>query len=113
LIVGLLGLKAAGVPGALVATLAMLGPSCLLMFGVCRAWDRFRETKWRIAFEKGVAPVAVGLVFASALTVTRAADHGAAGYLLTATTTALFAYTGVNPLLVMAAAGVLGAMGLV
>ena len=113
LIVGLIGLRAAGVAGALVATLAMLGPSCLVMFGVCRVWDRFRETKWRVAFEKGLAPVAVGLVFASALTVMRAADHGPAGYLLTAVATVLFAATGVNPLLVMAAAGMLGALGVV
>ena len=113
LIVGLIGLRAAGVAGAPVATIAMLGPSCVLMFAGCRAWDRFRDTNWRIAFERGLAPVTVGLVFASGLTVVRAADHGPAGYAVTALATVLLTRTAVNPLLVVAASALLGLAGLV
>ncbi len=113
LIVGLIGLRAAGVAGALVATVAMLGPSCALMFAGCRTWERFRDTKWRVAFERGLAPVAVGLVFASALTVVRAADHGPAGWAVTAIATLVLVRTGVNPLLVVAAAAALGLAGFV
>lgn len=113
LIVSLIGFAAAGVLGAAVATVAMLAPSCALMLGACRAWDQLRDTKWRTAFEHGVAPVAVGLVFASAMTILRAADHGIAGYVLTAVTTGLFAATKWNPVLVMAGAAALGLLGVV
>jgi chromate transporter len=113
LIVSLIGFAAAGIAGAVVATLAMLLPSCALMYAACRGWDRLRGTKWQVAIQRGLAPVTVGLVFASALTITRAADHGPAGYLLTAVATLVLVRTAVNPLIVMAAAAGLGLLGLV
>ena len=113
LIVSLIGFAAAGITGAVVATVAMLGPSCALMYAAYRAWARLRGTKWQVAIQRGLAPVTVGLVFASALTITRAADHGAAGYLLTAFATILLVRTSVNPLVVMAAAAGLGLLGVV
>ncbi|TMA52606.1 MAG: chromate transporter [Deltaproteobacteria bacterium] len=113
LIVALIGFAAAGIAGAVVATLAMLAPSCTVMFGTCRAWDRLRASPWHTAIERGLAPVTVGLVFATALTITRAADHGPAGYALTALATLLLVRTSVSPLIVMAAAAALGLLGLV
>ena len=38
----LVGWKAAGLLGALVATAAMCAPSCLLTFWVAKVWDRYR-----------------------------------------------------------------------
>lgn len=113
LIVSLIGFAAAGITGAVVATVAMLGPSCVLVYGACRGWERLRTSRWRTAIERGLAPVTVGLVVASALTVTRAADHRAAAYALTAAATVVLAGTKVNPLAVMAAAATLGLLGLV
>jgi chromate transporter len=113
LIVSLIGFAAAGITGAVVATVAMLGPSCALVYGACREWERLRASRWRTAIERGLAPVTVGLVFASALTVTRAADHGPAAYALTALATLALARTSVNPLLVMAGAATLGLLGAV
>lgn len=113
LIVGLIGFRAAGLPGAVVATVAMLAPSCAVVYAATRGWNRFRESKWRVAIEHGLAPITVGLVFASAVTVVRAADHGPAGWALTAAATALFAWTSINPLLIVGAAALLGAAGLV
>ena len=113
LIVSLIGFAAAGITGAVVATVAMLGPSCALMYAAYRGWARLRGTKWQVAIQHGLAPVTVGLVFASALTITRAADHGVGGYLLTAAATVLLVQTSVNPLVVMAAAAGLGLLGVV
>jgi len=113
LIVSLIGFAAAGITGAVVATVAMLGPSCALMYAAYRGWARLRGTKWQVAIQHGLAPVTVGLVFASALTITRAADHGVGGYLLTAAATVLLVQTSVNPLVVMAAAAGLGLLGIV
>ena len=113
LIVSLVGLKAAGWVGALVATVAMFTPSAMVTFAASRAWERFRDAKWRIAAEKGLAPITVGLLLASGLVITRAADHGWSAIMLTAATTILLVTTRMNPLFIMAAAGILGGLGLV
>jgi chromate transporter len=113
LIVSLVGLKAAGWIGALVATVAMFGPAVMLSFAASRAWEHFRDAKWRIAAEKGLAPITVGLILASGLVITRAADHGWSAITLTVVTTILLVTTRVNPLFVMVGAGILGGLGLV
>lgn len=113
LIVGLIGLKAAGVAGAFVAALAMYLPPAVLTWFASRAWNRSREAKWRVAVERGLAPVTVGLIFASGLTIARASDHSAVAWVITAIATVLLVRTKVNPLYIMAVAGLLGWMGVV
>jgi chromate transporter len=113
MIVSLVGLKAAGIVGALVAVVAILGPSSLLMYVACRTWNRFRDAKWRIAFERGLGPVSLGLLFSSGWTVVKTSDHTPVAYAITAAACILLVRTKVSPLLVMGAAGVLGALGLV
>ncbi|HSP97385.1 MAG TPA: chromate transporter [Candidatus Dormibacteraeota bacterium] len=113
MIVSLVGLKAAGIVGALVAVVAILGPSSLLMYIACRTWNRFREARWRIAFERGLGPVSLGLLFSSGWTVVKTSDHSAVAYAITAVACALLVRTKVSPLPIMAVAGVLGALGLV
>lgn len=111
MIVSLVGLKAAGILGALVAMAAILGPSSLLMYVACRTWNRFRDAKWRIAFERGLGPVSLGLLFSSGWTVVKTSDHTPVAYAITAVACVLLVRTNVSPLLIMAAAGVLGALG--
>ncbi|HEV7731473.1 MAG TPA: chromate transporter [Candidatus Binatia bacterium] len=113
LIVALIGLKAAGLMGALVAALSMYGPPAVMTWVASRAWNRSRDAKWRVAVEHGVAPVTVGLIFASGLTIARASDHSAMAWVVTAVATALLVWTKVNPLLIMAVAGLLGWLGFV
>jgi chromate transporter len=113
LIVSLVGLKAAGWVGALVAMVAMFIPAAAVTFVASRAWERFRDAKWRIAAEKGLAPITVGLLLASGLVITRAADHGWSALMFTGAATILLVTTRLNPLFVMAAAGILGGLGLV
>ncbi|MGH7786920.1 MAG: chromate transporter, partial [Candidatus Binatia bacterium] len=113
MISSLVGYKAAGLLGAVVAMTAILGPSSLLMYVACLTWERFREAKWRIAFEKGLAPVSLGLLFSSGVTIVRSSDHSLAAYAITVVACVLLVRTRISPLLIMAAAGVLGALGLV
>src|SRR5262249_517326 len=113
LIVSLIGFAAAGIAGAIVATVAMLVPSCVVMYAACRGWERLRETKWRTAIEHGLAPVTVGLLFPPALTIMRAAAPGPAGYALTAIATFVLVRPTVSPLWVMAGAAALGLLGVV
>jgi len=111
LISTLIGLKAAGLAGAIVATAAMCGPSCLLVFWVAKAWDRYRHTRWRAAVGAGIAPVAVGFVFASALVLVRAADSGWRFACVTAASAGVAYFTKLNPLWCLAAAALLGLTG--
>ncbi len=113
MISSLVGYKAAGLPGAIVAIASILGPSSLLMYVACLTWERFRTAKWRIAFERGLAPVSLGLLFSSGFTVVRSSDHTAVAYAITLVAMVLLVRTKISPLLIMAAAGVLGALGLV
>jgi chromate transporter len=66
-----------------------------------------------VAPSAGLAPVSMGLLFAAGVIIVRAADHGWTGFVVTAVTTAVLVVTKVNPLLVMAGAGLLGWLGLV
>ncbi|MBM3463601.1 MAG: chromate transporter, partial [Armatimonadetes bacterium] len=61
MIVCAIGYAGAGVPGALVATVAMFLPSSLLTYFAAAAWNKFRETATHKILEDALAPVAVGL----------------------------------------------------
>ena len=111
LITTLIGWKAAGLAGALVATAAMCAPSCVLSFWVAKVWDHHREAPWRAAVAAGVAPVTVGLIFSSAYVLVRAADTGWRLALVTAASAAVAYFTKLNPLWCLAAAAALGVAG--
>ena len=111
------GLAVGGVPGAIIggviATVAMIVPAASLMYVVTLFWQKAQKAKWRIAVEKGFAPLTVGLIMATSLVMSRAADHDWRAYLLTAICTAIFVFTKTNPLIVVGAAGVIGYFGVV
>ena len=111
LVTTLVGWKAAGLLGALVATAAMCAPSCLVTFWVAKVWDRYRETEWRIAVGAGLAPVTVGFVFSSAYVLVRAADADWRLALVTLASAAVAFFTRLNPLWCLAAAAALGVAG--
>ncbi len=111
------GLTVGGVPGAIIggviATVAMIVPAASLMYVVTLFWQKAQKAKWRIAVEKGFAPLTVGLIMATALVMSRAADHDWRAYLLTAVCTLVFVFTKVNPLWLVGGAAVLGYLGVV
>jgi chromate transporter len=113
MVVTLIGLRTAGVSGAVVATTAMCLPSCLLMFAVARTMDRFRGSRWRAVLQAGLAPVTVGLVLGSGWVLTRAADHTVVAYALTAVTVVWMTATRLSPFWLLAVGGALGLAGLV
>ena len=111
LISTLVGWKAAGLAGALLATAAMCAPSCLLTYWAAKVWDRHREATWRIVLAAGLAPVTVGLVSASAWLLAGSADRGWRLTLVTIATAAAAFFTRLNPLWWLAAAAGLGYLG--
>jgi chromate transporter len=111
--VALLGHYIAGVPGALIAIVAMCVPSCTIAYCAARLVDRFRDAPWRTVVQAGLVPITVGLVASSALILARAADRSIATALITAGSFALCYWTRVTPLIPLALAAGLGLMGVV
>jgi chromate transporter len=62
---------------------------------------------------EGLRTLTVGLIMATSFVMSRAADHDWRAYLLTGICTAIFVFTKINPLIIVAAAGLLGYLGVV
>ncbi|HLZ68153.1 MAG TPA: chromate transporter [Aliidongia sp.] len=112
LMVCLIGFQAAGIVGAVAATIAMCGPSCLLTYFVVRRWERSRNGRLKKIVQRGLAPITIGLIAASAFLLTRAAVHDWLGAALAAGTFALMAATKYNPLWLFGVATALGLVGI-
>lgn len=111
LVVTLIGWRVAALPGALIATLGVAGPSSVLTFLAYGLWHRFRDAQWRRMLQAGLMPVTAGLIMASAaLLIRTTSDHWATAA-ITVVATALFLFTRLHPLLVLAAGAALGVAG--
>jgi chromate transporter len=111
IIVTLIGYHVAGILGALVATAAMCGPTCVLAFYIGHVWERFRQARWRIAIQAGLVPLSIGLLAASAWILIRTADRSAAALAVTGATAAVSYFTRLNPLWLFGLAALIGVMG--
>lgn len=112
MVVSLIGWKAAGIAGAFVATVATCGPSSVLCYFVMRRWEQSQRVHLRGVIQRALAPVAIGLILASGYTLAHAADRSIGALLLTAAGTAAIAFTRVNPVWILALAGIAGVAGL-
>ena len=112
LMFALIGWEVAGLLGALVATLAIAAPAGTLAFIVGGLWQRFRDRPWRRCIQAGLAPITIGLVFSSGYVLSRAADHDAMTFAITAATVLVTLATDINPLWLFLVAGLLGVVGL-
>ncbi|HTH95941.1 MAG TPA: chromate transporter [Stellaceae bacterium] len=93
LIVALIGWQVAGFWGALVGSIAIFLPSSILVYLVGRWWQRNKQSPFRKAIEKGLAPVAVGLIFAGVVVILESAHAGWLGLVTTAAACATLAFT--------------------
>ncbi len=73
LMVTVIGYRVAGTAGALAVTLSFFLPACLLALCVGRVWARFYDSPWRLAVQRGLAPVSIGLMCAGILSLARVA----------------------------------------
>jgi chromate transporter len=113
IVVTLIGYHVAGLAGALVATLAMCGPTCVFAFFVGQVWDRFKEARWRLIIQAALIPVSLGLLGASTLVIARVAGHSWPAVTLMVVTAAVSYWLRFNPLWIFAIAALLGLMGAV
>ena len=104
----LIGWKVAGLLGALTATIALYLPSSLLVYGLARLWGRWRGSVWHAAVERGLAPIAAGLILSGGIAVLRVSPGGPAIWIASAVTTGLLlAWPRLHPLVLFAAGGTL------
>jgi chromate transporter len=112
LMMSLIGWKVGGLPVAIASALVTFGPPCALSYTAFRFWDRFQDAAWQQRVRRGLAPVTIGLVIAGGYVMARAGDPGWPSLAVTAAAAALLLTRRINPLLLVAAGGALGALGL-
>ena len=76
------GMQAAGIPGGIVATLALVLPAFLIMLLVVKAMSKFRESPVVNSVMGVLRPASVGLICAAAITVVKVAllNTGVVGF---------------------------------
>ena len=112
LMMGFVGWKVAGIPGAIVSASATFGPPCIMYYLAYRLWDRFRAAPWQTIVRNGLVPVTVGLVIASGTVMARVVDTGWLSVAVTVAAAVLMIRTQMNPFLLLVVGGALGGLGL-
>jgi chromate transporter len=103
ILVSLIGWQLAGLAGLLVATLAIMIPSCSLALLAGRAVTRWSDRRWIAPLKEGLVPVALGLMLASGISMMRTADHDALTIGISLATAAFVVFSKRNPLWAIAA----------
>lgn len=111
LIVALIGWKVAGVLGAVLALASMCAPSCALTYVLSQAWDRFRGRPGLAKIAMGLAPLTTGLILASGYLLSRGTPS-LGGYAIAFIATVIAFRSSWNPLWILGAAAIAGAVGL-
>jgi len=111
MVVTLIGWQAAGLPGALIATLAIFGPSSLLAGVVFTTWNRLQDQPWSKLLRAGLAPVTIGLSLAGAGTLAWTMGQNWLSVLIIAGSAIALVRTRLPPFLIMAAGGLIGLAG--
>lgn len=73
LMVIVIGFHVAGIVGALIAFVAFFLPACVIAVLTSRVWDHFEASPWRLAIQRGLAPIVIGLMLAGTLAIARTA----------------------------------------
>jgi chromate transporter len=110
LISSLVGWKVGGLGGALLALAGMCGPAGVLAWWVSDLWERFKDSPWRIAIQRAIAPIVVGLILSGGYILATPGAPDWRLWAIAAATAAATLLSKMNPLWFLAAGGVLGAI---
>ena len=110
LIASLVGWKVAGLGGALLALAAMCGPAAVLAWWVAEWWERFKDSPWRIAIQRAIAPVVVGLILSGGYILATPGAPDWRLWLIALASAGAMVLTKVNPLWLLAAGGAIGGL---
>lgn len=108
LFVSLIGWHMAGLAGLVVATISIILPSGLVTFATGRLVSRLGNHPIMRVIKSGLVPIAVGLILASGLVMSRAADHNLLTIAITLATTAYVFFRDGSPLWALVAGAILG-----
>jgi chromate transporter len=110
LLVSLIGWQVAGAMGVIAATIAIFLPSSILIYFLARIWRRHRGKQWQIKVERGLAPIAAGLVLSGSISILRTSGSGLLGLLVTGLSWAALTRAKVHPLVLLIAGGAVFAL---
>jgi chromate transporter len=113
LMMALVGWKVGGVTGAVAGAGATAVPPCTIYYFGYRWWDRFRDAAWQKVARASLAPLTFGLVIAGGAVMAGTVDETWAAVGISAGAAMLLLATRTNPLWLLGAAGLLGALGAV
>ena len=105
LMVMVIGYRLAGAAGAAVVAVAFFLPDCLVTFFANRLWSRFAASKWRAALQRGLAPVAIGLMLSGTYAIARLSILNLMGLAIALVTGGILFWRRVNPLWLISAGG--------
>lgn len=108
LVVGLFGWHVGGIAGMLTAVLAMTLPTSLMAFGFSRLRTRLAGRMWLKTIERGLVPIAVGLIGASGLILARGTSDWWLPIVVTACSAIFVWRTDYSPLWVLGAGALVG-----
>jgi chromate transporter len=110
LIASLVGYKVAGLSGAIVALLAMCFPAAVIAWWVSELWDRFKDSPWRLAIQKAIAPIVVALILSGGFVIATPGAPDWRLWLIAGASAAAMIASKLNPLWMLAGGGLLGAL---
>jgi len=106
LMVSVIGYRVAGYPGALAALIGFFLPAGLIMFFCGRIWDRFADSPWKVAVQRGLAPLTIGLMLAGTWVLAKTVILGPMTALIAVVVTAILLLRHVNPALLIFGGGI-------
>lgn len=97
LIAALIGYQIAGFAGSIIATLAIYIPSSIVVYYATSWWQNHPDSRLKRSFERGLGPVAIGLLFAGALAIIESGPISWLMMINLAICTAILYFTKFNP----------------
>jgi len=110
LIASLIGWKVAGLPGAFVALGSICFPAAVIAWWVAELWDRFKDSPWRKAIQRAIAPIVVGMILSGGVVLATPASPDWRLWLIACMAAAGMLASKLNPLWFLGAGAVLGAL---
>jgi chromate transporter len=110
LLVSLIGFHVDGVLGAIVASLAIFVPTSLILYVLAHVWRYYRDATWQHAIERGLAPVAAGLILAGVYSILQIAEGGLMAWIVAIAAFVALRFLRANPFALLALGGVIFAI---
>ena len=110
LIASLIGWKVAGLAGAFVALGAMCFPAAVVAWYVAGLWDRFKDSPWRLAVQRAIAPIVVAMILSGGFVLATPESPDWRLWLIAGASAAGMLASKLSPLWLLAGGAVLGAV---